>query len=383
MNITLSQILDLVGKLDDTPGAETARERFRNFLRDNVKEVGQARDYIDECLRNSGDQYYRALQDLINHLGHFLGFDVTFGRYAGIPKQIGFDGLWTSPKRFSIVVEVKTTDTFAIKAATLVGYVDALISEKSIPNWAEAIGLYVVGRPDPNLHQLENAIIAEKRTDQLRIISVDSLRSLAEMMNERDMQHDDILALLRPSGPRIDPVVDLMKRLTTPSTSEVPEPPLPEPITSPQLPPLEETPASYWLTPVKSDETESAEECVQRLIGKEHIYAFGDRTPGRRSMKPGDRICFYATTNGVIAHATIVVAPERTPDSRTRHPEQYPWVCKLTDAAIYPDRPVVIDADIRSQLKAFVGRDPNNSWAWFVQATHKVTDHDFHILTRS
>jgi len=33
------------------------------------------------------------------------------------------------------------------------------------------------------------------------------------MMNEYDIGHDDILAVLKPSGPTIDPVVDLMGRL--------------------------------------------------------------------------------------------------------------------------------------------------------------------------
>jgi len=32
MSITLSQILALVGKLDDSPGEDTPRERFRLFL---------------------------------------------------------------------------------------------------------------------------------------------------------------------------------------------------------------------------------------------------------------------------------------------------------------------------------------------------------------
>lgn len=42
------------------------------------------RDYVEECLRESGDQYNRALQDLANHLGRFLGFEVAFGRYHGV-----------------------------------------------------------------------------------------------------------------------------------------------------------------------------------------------------------------------------------------------------------------------------------------------------------
>jgi len=209
MGITLTQILNLVGKLDDTPGDDTPRERFRRFLRDNVKEVGQIRDYIEECLRNSGDQYNRALQDLVNHLATFLGFKVIFGRYQGVPSQIGFDGLWESPLDFFIVAEVKTTEVYAIKTSILIGYVDVLISEKKIPNWEHALGLYVVGRPDPELRQLENSIIAERRIHQLRIVSVESLLSLAELMNEYDINHADVLSILKPSGPTIDPVVDL------------------------------------------------------------------------------------------------------------------------------------------------------------------------------
>jgi len=190
MNMTLREILGLVGKLDDAVGSETPRERFRAFLRENVTDVGQIRDYIQECTRTSGDQYNRALQDLVNHLGHFLGFDVEFGRYSGVQGQVGFDGYWKSPKDFNLVVEVKTTETYAVKASTLVGYVDALISERRIPDWESALGLYVVGRPDPEIRQLENAILAERRTHQLRVISVESLLTLAEMTKEFDVDQE-------------------------------------------------------------------------------------------------------------------------------------------------------------------------------------------------
>ena len=133
MSFTLKQILDLVGKLDDSPGDDTPRERFRRFLKENVKEVGQVRDYVEECIRTSGNQYNRALQDLVNYIGHFLGFEVTFGRYQGVPGQIGFDGHRKSPTGFHIVVEVKTTEVYAIKTSTLINYVNELISEKRFP----------------------------------------------------------------------------------------------------------------------------------------------------------------------------------------------------------------------------------------------------------
>ena len=377
MSIALSQILSLVGKLDDTPGEDTPRERFRRFLRENVSEVGQVRDYIEESLRISGDQYNRALQDLVNYLGHFLEFDVTFGRYHGVQGQIGFDGHWKSPTGFHIVVEVKTTEAYAIRTSSLVGYVDELISGKEIPNWDNALGLYVVGRPDPEIRQLENAILAEKRTHQLRMTSVESLLSLAEMMNEYDVSHQDILAVMRPSGPTIDPVVDLMARLVAQRQAEE----LPEKESLPVEPP-EEKEIAHWLTPVKSDEEQTAEEVIQTLVGEETIYAFGERTPGRKHIKPGDLIGFYATGKGVVAHAKVLTKPERKSHRKVRHPGIYPWLFGLETPHLYLDEPVVIDVAVRNQLDAFRDRDPNRSWAWFVQATRRISQHDFEILIR-
>jgi hypothetical protein len=79
---------------------------------------------------------------------------------------------------------------------------------------------------------------------------------------------------------------------------------------------------SHWLTPVKDHENETAEECVEKLVGKHGIYAFGERTPGRTHIKPGDWICFYAAGSGVVAHANVASAPEKTRDQRLEHPDE-------------------------------------------------------------
>ena len=285
ITLTLNEMLDFVGKLDDTEGNETPRERFRRFLQQKVCEVGQIQVYVEECLKNSGDQYNRALQDLVNHVGSILGFDVTFGRYQGIRGKIGFDGHWKSPTGFHIVIEVKTTDVYAIKTATIVGYVDELISEKSVSSWDHALGLYVVGRPDSELRQLENAIMGEKRTNQLRIISTKSLLSLVEMMNQYKVAHEEILALLSPSGPKIDPIVDLMARLVAERRSE-------------KLPELEkellhqeqllEGEVVYKTTPIKSDGKGAIEEDIihaeQRNLG--HQSQEGRQTPRSAYYQP-------------------------------------------------------------------------------------------------
>lgn len=383
MNISiggLDALLDLVRPLDDTPGEETGREKFRRFLRNNVKEVGQVRDFVEECLRKPGDQYNRAFQDLVNYVGQLLKFEVTYGRYKGTSGESGYDGYWRSPidKRFHVVVEVKTSEVYNVKTAALMGYIHDLVSEKKIPDANSAIGLYVIGRPDREVSQLENSIIAEKKTSQLRIISADSLISLAEMMSEFDVSHEDALAILRPSGPTIDPVVDLMGRLVAARQAEEPSE---HPSDVPK--PAGEEGVQHWLTPVKGDKVQTAEEVVESLVGKNSIYAFSESTPSRKRLKPGDKICFYATAKGVIAHARVASAPAKKTHPAVRHSEKYEWTFKVDNTRLYLDEPVVIDAAARGKLEAFRGRGLDRSWAWFVQGTHKITERDFRTLTRA
>ncbi len=378
----LKQVLELVGDLDDTPGEKTPRERFRRFLAQNLTSVGTVRDYVEECLRSSGEQYNRALQDLVNHLGRLLGFDVTFGRYKGVPGEIGFDGVWKSPSGLYIVVEVKTTDVYAIKTATLIGYIDRLISEHKIPDWDHALGLYIVGRSDAELKQLENSIIAEKRTHQLRIITVDKLLTLAELLADYEMEHEAVLTVLWPTGPVVDSMIELMAGLvakeirtayeaTQQSQKEITNEPSSE---------LEDVDVKYYLTPVASDDTYDAVELIKKLLGA-GIYAVSENSLGRK-VKPGDWICFYAATTGVVAHARVKSPPVQKYDRRVKYPEKYAYLFELDSVSIYTENPVVLSAELRAKLDVFQGRDPFKRWSWFVQGTRRITKHDFMLLTR-
>jgi len=378
MSISLTDILRLVGQLDDSVGPNSSRERFRSFLKDNIVDVGQLGDYIEECLRNKGPQYNRALQDLVNRLGIFLGFEVEFGRYQGVHGEIGFDGIWKSEDGFFIVVEVKTTDAYSIKTSILTGYIDALISDKKIPDWDSVVGLYVVGRVDSGLRELENSIIAEKRTQQLRIVTVESLLKLAEIKNEYDIENKDVLSILKPSGPRIDPVVDLISKVIaqTLSVEEISE-------ENSSVIDVSEGDVEYWLTPVKDDENRTAIDVIKDLVEKHKVYAFADRTPGRKMIKPGDRICFYATQMGVVADAEVASKPVEKEHPAVHNKEHYRWVFDLKNVRVYSDNPVIIDNKLREKLDAFRNKDPTKGWAWFVQATRRVSKHDFELLTGS
>jgi hypothetical protein len=260
---------------------------------------------------------------------------------------------------------------------TLLGYIDRLISGSRIPNWDHALGLYVIGRIDANLSQLKNAIVAEKRLHQLRLISINSLLSLAELMESYDVEHKEVLSILQPAGPVIDDMVDLITRTAT----EEPVQPLPI------------TPAVhiiggddrgqddhlFLLTPVADEPEVTAEEAMRSLLDQ-GWYVFGERTPGRKRLKRGDRICFYNTGIGVVAEATVDSKPEKKPIKFVRDPSRFPWAFHVKDVRYFFDKPVVIDATLRSHLEAFKGREPDKSWAWFVQGTHYLTEYDYKIL---
>ncbi len=392
--ITLEQILGLVGVLDDRPGDDTPRERFRKYLETSVNSVGAVRDYIEACTRNKGTQYDHALQDLVNHAGRLIGFEVEYGRYKGIANEIGYDGLWRR-NGFSIVIEVKTTDAFSIQTATVIGYVDRLISAGEIRNWDHAMGLYVFGRTDSELKQLQNSIIAEKRTHQLRIATVDDILSLAELVQDNFITAEEAVALLRPAGVFVADTVRLLARIaaktvdrpvTPVERGDVDKPINTESETQQDVnPPSISQEASerlHLLTPVRDDQDRTARDIICDLLGS-GWYVFGESTTGRKRLKPGDRICFYETGVGIVAEATVASHPERKPPATkvaVINKERFPWSFRVRDVRFFFESPIVIDSDLRAKLVAFRNRNPESPWSWFVQSTRIVTEHDFEIL---
>ena len=62
-------------------------------------------------------------------------------------------------------------------------------------------------------------------------------------------------------------------------------------------------------------------------------------------------------------------------------PERYPWAFRVKDVRFFLDRPIVVDLVLRRGLDAFKESDPEAAWGWFVQATRRITVHDFGLLT--
>ena len=258
IDLTLSRLLELVGTLNDSTDKDGASDRFRKYLRANVTLWSDARAYIEEALGQSGDQYNKALQDLINHLGHLLGFEVSYGRYRGVRNQVGFDGLWQSPTGWSVVVETKTTDVYTVRTDTLLGYINTLVSERRVTSRERTLGLYVYGRFDNQTNQLENAIAVENRRDLLRVVSVPALLSLLELKQQYALAHDAILGLLLPAPIRIDPIVELIRGVVAQEQEREPSSSGPEPGATNETAHLESPPAA--IAPAVMSKLGTAEE---------------------------------------------------------------------------------------------------------------------------
>ncbi len=141
----------------------------------------------------------------------------------------------------------------------------------------------------------------------------------------------------------------------------------------------------YWLTPVASTTDESAEEHLGWLVGEDKVYAYGDRTPGREKLKPGDWLCFYASgkSKGVIGHARVTTKPVNRPYPKLSDPKKHPWIFKVDSVNLYPNNPVYINEDLLSKLDYFENRVVDANWGWFVVTTRNISERDFRRLTRN
>ena len=112
------------------------------------------------------------------------------------------------------------------------------------------------------------------------------------------------------------------------------------------------------------------------------MWGMGESTPGRKHLKQGDRVCFYAATFGVAVVAAIA-GPATTLLSRNEIPggvQDHPiYRVPLQDIAWLPT-PIVIDEAVRAALEAYKGKS-TSAWGWLIQTTRAVSARDFDILT--
>lgn len=205
----VDQIIALAGDGRIKDGSTCSAE-FREFLR--TQPASTLRRYVQETLAGPFTDSGFALQDIVNEIGRRLGFSVVDGRYRGVVKQSGQDGLWLTDE-MNLVVEVKTTDAYRINLSTVASYAKSVRTD--LQESVATLGiLYVVGRQDTG--DLEAQIRGSRYAWDVRVISAEALLDLADLVEVA--VDDDTAKALRSSllpveYTRIDHLVQLLTML--------------------------------------------------------------------------------------------------------------------------------------------------------------------------
>lgn len=161
-----------------------------------------------------------------------------------------------------------------------------------------------------------------------------------------------------------------------PPPTETPLPPPPAAV--PPEPPTEgaQSTACYLFSASAQGgkDGQSGLDVLKELLG---LGRWGVKTKAglRIQLRPGDRCCFYAAGEGIVAEAQIGGLPAKEPSGDGYYPVPLANVRWLRS-------PTALDAELRGQLEAFEGKNPAGIWSWFVQGSiQRLTVHDYDLLT--
>jgi hypothetical protein len=331
MNITLTDLLPLVGRLDAAPGFDSPRERFRRFLLEHVTDVATARSLLEECQRSVGEQRHRALQDLVVLIGRFLGFEITFGTYERSTTAPTIDGQWRSRGLLDVVIELRTDQTPHASADNLNRALAAAAIAPRIDG-CPRIGLAVVARHYAGRGRLEQAFTADAHGSDLRIVSVRSLLTLAAHVTSDRLSHIEAVKLLQ-SGFALDFVIALLDRPAAVTPAEEPVAP------AAQLVPVQRHDPAFWVATILDDEMASAEQLLASVIAHRRVLGICHAGPLQSEGSPGDWVCFFLPGKGIVGHAQLASVIDNS-SSVVRNAAQFSCVYRLSHVELY-EEPIV------------------------------------------
>lgn len=328
MSIPLAELLPLVGHLDDAPGFDTPRERFRRFLLERAAHLPTIHALIEECQRSVGEQHHRVLQDLIAVVGRVLQFAITFGSYEPSADAFNTHGHWRSAGLLDVVLQIETDHT----VATLEPLARAVAASRAPAGSEEStIGLCVVARQSAARGRLDR-LMSQGQFPEIRVVSVKSLLSLAAHVSANRVSHAEVVELLRTSA-ALDFMIDLMTRPgAAGSSGESRE-------EGRRRSAADEVRPAFWVAVISGDAMVSPERWLASVIADRHVLAVSDGDEMRGHGSPGDWVCFFLANKGIVGHAQLASVVERAA-SVVRHGEQFGQVYRLAHLTLY-ERPVV------------------------------------------
>jgi hypothetical protein len=336
MSVTLEQVLSLSGKLDDTPGFDSARERFRRFLLENAADPAAARSLIEQGQHLPGEQHQRALQDLVVLLGRFVGFDVTFGAYAPAANSLKHHGHWRSRLRLHVVLEVRSDPSAPPEVDGLLRAVAAQQATSRGSSWRFA-GLCVVTPLFASRHKIEEAIVAAKPGFAVGVVAMRALLMLGDLVSVGRVSHEDVVRLLESNLP-VDYSVELLDRLTGKPRGSAP---------ARGTDTADDT--SYWIATVTPDYATTPEQLLELVVARRHIFGVADGGGTAAMAGRGDWICFYIPGKGVVGRARVLSPSASSAGVRDAH--RFKQLLHLEDLALHLHTPTAVDFETQLRLR--------------------------------
>lgn len=377
MPIRMRDLLTLVGRLDDAPGFDSPRERFRRFLAERITEPSAASAILEDCQKAIGEQPHRVLQDTVVLLGRFLGFETTFGTYQRAGGGVRFDGQWRSRGRMHVVLEVRSDQIHAADFDSLDRSVAAMAAANHVDP-ASCLGLCVVARQYAGRVRLESLATAEGRKVDVRVVSVDTLAWLATMAVAGRITHDDVLRLFK-STVALDFVVGLLEQVSSAALATVATMtavPAAAAADAPHEAAASAMPVQgFWVSTITDSDSAAPEQLLASVIGERHVLGVTSPGPDASSGAPGDWIGLFVPGKGIVGHAQLGGVVGRGAGV-VRHSERFSRVYRLEHVELY-EEPRVPPAG-REQTFTAAGRPRPASGPFLVP----VSREDFVTLTK-
>ena len=167
----IDQLIAFAGDGRLLDGNTTSGE-FRLLLRAITSDlIGR---WLDESLDNRFTDFGFVIQDIVNEIGHRLGFEVTNGVYRGHSGE-GYDGLWKIAGSGAILIEAKSSTAYSINLTRISEYRKQVAPELGILPEDISI-LIVVGGEDTS--EFESQVRGSRFAWDIRLLGVKSLFKL-------------------------------------------------------------------------------------------------------------------------------------------------------------------------------------------------------------
>jgi len=203
----LYEVLQFFGPLDDVGGADSARERFRRYLRDEVYSPEVLLEYVAATDELPGLQRVRAMQDLANHVGELLGFEVIHGRYHGENGPVTIDGHWRSDSGRQYLIEVRAGDAAPPDPGRLRNFARLLHMAGKLPEPHNIVGIFIGNRAEVETGNLQRRVLESPGEPALRVTSIHSLIRLYELIRASEVSHEEVDRILSEGGVDIDSAI--------------------------------------------------------------------------------------------------------------------------------------------------------------------------------